>query len=157
MKPLVHLLMIQVTAILFQPSFASAESKVAGYVNGTQEVLSSFELADGNIARRISFKLTVVTDDPDSPIHLASQDCFATYVFSKDDKPVGGRGSCDGISVDGHIWWLEIELRPDGSVHWVNRGGLGKFQNLTGSGTTSVLAQFPDGKSINRFEGSYSN
>jgi hypothetical protein len=138
-------------------SVAEAEEKVAGYVSGTQEVLQSIPLADGTVARRITFSATVITDDPANPLHLASQDCFVTYVFSKDDKPLGGKGSCDGISVDGHLWWILLELRPDGVARWINNGGVGKFANLEASGTTKVLAEFPDGKFIGRFEGTYSN
>jgi len=156
-KSIAPVFFLQVAAITLLPSLAYAESKVAGYVNGTKELLSTIELADGNIAKRVKFQVTVITDDTANPIHLASQDCFATYVFTRDDKPVGGRGSCDGISADGHIWWIDTELRPDGKVYWANRGGMGKFEDLTGSGTTTELAEFPDGKTINRFEGSYSN
>lgn len=146
------------TCSLLLMSFANAEDKqVAGYVSGTQTELSSIALADGNVAKRMIFNLTVVTDDPTNPLHLASQDCFATYVYSKEGEPVGGKGGCDGVSADGHIWWLAVEMRPDGIVSWTNRGGMGKFENFAATGTTSVEAEFPDGKFIGRFEGTYSD
>jgi len=138
-------------------SVAMAEERVAGYVSGTQEILQSITLAGGNVARRIMTRVTVVTDDPDNPLHLATQDCFVTYIFSNNEEPIGGKGSCDGITVDGHLWWLAIELRPDGVVNWTNNGGIGKFSNFKASGTTKVLANFPDGKIIGPFEGTYSN
>ncbi len=133
-----------------------ADEPVAGYVNGTQEVLQAIPLANGNVVRRLRFSVTVVTDDPSNPIHLASQDCFATYVFTANDEPVGGRGSCDGISARGDVWWIALELLPDGTVTWENLGGVGQLAGLRGSGTTTNLAEFDDGKSIARFEGTYS-
>jgi hypothetical protein len=157
MKRLFPVLIVSATLLFSLVSAAAAQDRVAGYVSGTQEVLQSITLADGNVARRIMLKVSVVTDDPSNPLHLASQDCLVTYIFSKDDKPLGGKGSCDGISVDGHLWWLLVELHPDGVVHWTNNGGVGKFANFRGSGTTKVQAEFPDGKVIGRFEGTYSN
>ena len=152
-----RILLISAMLAVIPVAGAAQNTKAAGYVNGTQKVVASVPLADGTVAKRIEFKMTVVTDDPANPIHLASQDCFATYVFSKDDKPIAGRGSCDGITADGHLWWIDIELGADGKVRWTNKGGVGKFSKLTGSGTTTVLADFPDGKTINRFEGTYSD
>jgi hypothetical protein len=149
--------LLPVTLFFSLISVTLAQEKVAGYVSGTQEVLQSITLADGNVAKRIMFKVSVVTEDPSNPLHLASQDCLVTYIFSQDEEPLGGKGSCDGISIDGHLWWLSVELHPDGVVHWTNNGGVGKFANFTASGTTIVQAEFPDGKFIGRFEGTYSN
>ena len=44
--------------VLAQGAFA--DEPVAGYVNGTQEVLYKTSLANGNEARRLKFSLTVV-------------------------------------------------------------------------------------------------
>lgn len=133
-----------------------AAEPVAGYVNGTQEVIHATTLADGNVARRIRISVTVVTDDTDNPLHLASQDCFVTYIFTPQDEPVTGRGFCDGISAAGDLWWISLELLPDGTIKWENLGGVGRFEKLVASGTTSILAEFDDGKAIARFEGNYS-
>ena len=140
--------------VLAQGAFA--DEPVAGYVNGTQEVLYKTSLANGNEARRLKFSLTVVTDDPKNPINLGSQDCFATYVFTKEGQPLSGKGFCDGITAGGDLWWIALELQPDGTTRWTNLGGIGKLAKLTGSGTTRTLAQFDDGKTIARFEGTYS-
>jgi len=152
-----RLSILPVVSCLLLTPVASAETKrVAGYVGGTQKELSATPLADGTVAKRLMFSVTVVGDDATNPFHLASQDCFATYVFSKEGKAIGGKGSCDGITVGGDVWWLSIEMRPDGVVNWVNRGGTGKFANMEASGVTHMLAQFSDGKVIGRFEGTYS-
>jgi hypothetical protein len=111
-------------------SVAAAEEKVAGYVSGTQEVLQSIPLADGSEARRIMFSVSVITDDPNNSLHPASQDCFVPDVVSRNDKLLGGKGSCDCISADGHPWWITLELRPDGVARWANNGGVGKFKGF---------------------------
>jgi hypothetical protein len=58
-------------------------------------------LSGDRVARRVRFRIAVVTDDAANPFNLASQDCMATYVFSKDGAPLGGHGYCDGISAAG--------------------------------------------------------
>ena len=128
----------------------------SGFVAGTSEELSSMELADGRIARRMFFSVSVVADDAENPFGNASQDCFATYVFETDGSPVGGRGVCDGINADGDIWWISLELRPDGLIHWEHIGGTGRLANVRSSGTTTTLAEFEDGKIVGRFEGTRS-
>ena len=151
------LVLMALVSVLLSSSASAESARLDGYVTGTQEVALSTTLADGHVAKRITMSLTVVTDDQANPFNLASQDCVATYIYDRDDKPIGGKGFCDGISVDGHVWWLSIELRPDGIVNWKTLGGVGKFSTLQGSGTTTVLAELPDGKVIGRFEGTYSN
>ncbi len=142
---------------LAAPSDSRAQSVEShGYVSGTQEVMTSVPLADGLVARRILFRAVVTGDDEKSPYHLASQDCFASYIFS-DDMPVGGRAACDGISPDGDIFWLSIEMSSDGVVHWRSTGGTGKFSNLVTSGTTRIVAQMDGGKFVGRYEGTYSS
>jgi hypothetical protein len=128
----------------------------AGYVAGTAEVLSSTDLGDGRVARRMFFSVTVIPDDPDNPFGNASQDCFATYIFEEDGSPVGGRGACDAITVTGDVWWISLELQPDGSVHWEHVGGTGTLAGLSSSGTTTGLAEFQDGKVLARYEGTRS-
>lgn len=156
MAPLLRNSTLSAVLVALLTSVAVAETKSAtGLLAGTQEVLASIPLADGTVAKRVMFSISVMADDPTSPFHLASQDCFATYIFSANGEPLGGRGSCDGISADGYVWWIAIELRADGAVNWVNRGGTGRFAEIEASGTTSTLAEFSDGKVIARFEGTY--
>ncbi|MBT8400364.1 MAG: hypothetical protein KJO98_07810 [Rhodothermia bacterium] len=98
--------------------------------------------------------MSVTSDDAESPFHLASQDCFATYIF-EDGVPVEGHGACDGISVEGDMWWLSLQVGDDGLIHWRMTGGTGRFTNLQTSGTTQLVAEWDDGKFVGRFEGTY--
>jgi len=142
-----------VTAMLALPIFSAQAADLSGIVSGTQKETASMPLSGDRVAKRMRFKLTVVTDDAENPFNLASQECMATYVFSKDGAPLGGHGYCDGINAAGDIWWIRVELGSDGMVTWTHLGGTGELGNYDAGGTTTTLAQFEDGKMIARFEG----
>ncbi len=147
-------IVVCVVALLGAAESRAQTKPNSGYVAGTQDVLSSIVLADGRTANRLLFQLTVTSDDTQSPFHLATQDCFATYIFDE-DVPVKGHGACDGISVEGDMWWLSVQIGDDGLVHWRMTGGTGRFADLQTSGTTQLVAEWEDGKFISRFEGTY--
>ncbi len=150
-----RLLPAALLALILSPGPAAAQQMDnSGYVSGTQDVLSAIPLADGRVAQRLLFQLTVISDNPENPFHLATQDCFASYIFS-DERPVGGKAFCDGINADGDMWWLAIDVSEDGVVHWRHIGGTGKLAGIESNGATLLVAQFDDGKLIGRFEGTY--
>lgn len=138
--------------IAVAPSGAHA-ADLSGHVAGTQKMTREMPLSGDRVARRMRFKVTVLTDDPSNPFNLASQDCMATYVFAKDGAPLGGHGYCDGITAGGDIWWIRVELGTDGSIKWTHLGGTGALDGYQAVGTTKMLAEFEDGKIIARFEG----
>ena len=140
-------------------AFAKAGAQAAdlsGHVTGTSKMTRSLPLSGDRVANRMRFKITVVTDDPSNPFNLASQDCMATYVFTKDGAPEGGHGYCDGITASGDIWWISVRMDADGTVHWTHLGGTGALDGYQAGGTTRILAEFEDGKIIGRFEGTMS-
>ena len=126
---------------------------LSGHVTGTSKKVQSLPLSGDRVANRMRFKITVVTDDPQNPFNLASQDCMATYVFTKEGAPQGGHGYCDGITAAGDIWWISVRMDTDGVVHWTHLGGTGPLDGYEAGGTTKILAEFGDGKLIGRFEG----
>jgi hypothetical protein len=135
----------------------ASAADLSGHVAGTQKETASIPLSGDRVAKRMRFKVNVMTDDAANPFNLASQECMATYVFSKDGAPLGGNGYCDGITATGDIWWIRIELGADGMVRWTHLGGTGQLDGITASGTTKNLAEFSDGKVIARFEGTYTS
>ena len=135
---------------------AAQAADLSGHVAGTSKKTQSLPLSGDRVANRMRFKLTVLTDDPANPFNLASQDCMTTYVFAKDGKPLGGHGYCDGVTATGDIWWIALRVDADGKVHWSNIGGTGALEGIQASGTTTLLAEFDDGKIIARFEGTRS-
>lgn len=140
---------------LFVPRGVNAQEAVStgGMVSGTQEVMSSIELPDGSILRRIMFSVGVTADDHESPWHLGSQDCLASYVFAEDGSLIGGRGMCDFVSPEGDLAWLAFEASGSEPVVWAVVGGTGKFEGIEHSGTTVIEAEWGDGKVIGRWEG----
>lgn len=143
-------------ALVFTLPAANAQAAdLSGHFAGTQKETGSLPLSGDRVAKRMRFKVSIITDDKTNPFNLASQDCMATYVFSKDGAPLGGHGYCDGISASGDIWWIQVELGADGLVRWTHLGGTGQLDGISASGQTTTLAQFSDGKVIGRFEGSY--
>lgn len=137
------------------PSGAAA-ADLSGHVAGTQKMTRAMPLSGDRVARRMRFKVSILTDDASNPFNLASQDCMATYVFAEDGAPLGGHGYCDGITESGDIWWIHVELGSDGMVRWKHLGGTGALAGYEASGTTKILAEFEDGKVIGRFEGTMS-
>jgi len=135
----------------------AAAADLSGYVSGMVELVQTLPLSGDRVAKRMRYRLSIVTDDATSPFNLASQDCMATNIFSKDGKSLGGHGYCDGITATGDIWWIATRTDPDGTLHWTNIPGTGKLEGITGSGTSRLLAAFEDGKVIIRFEGTRSN
>jgi hypothetical protein len=142
-----------VSPFLPNPALAQRSMATGGFVSGSQKVLNSIELPDGRSIRRLMFSVGVTADDPASPWHLGSQDCFATYMFAADGSLIGGRGVCDFVSPDGDIWWLTLEASGDDPVRWRSLGGTGKFAGIEHSGTTIINAEWSDGKVVGRWEG----
>jgi len=141
-------------ALALALSFSAAHAAdLSGHVTGTSKMIQSMPLSGDRVANRMRFKITVVTDDAQNPFNLASQDCMATYVFTKDGAPQGGHGYCDGITASGDIWWISVRLDADGIVHWTHLGGTGALDGYEAGGTTTTLADFSDGKFIGRFQG----
>jgi hypothetical protein len=60
--------------------------------------VEEYQLPDGRMVRAMSFQGFTVSEDKESPFHLASQDCKGTYVFEADGESftAAGRLWCDG-------------------------------------------------------------
>ena len=63
-------------------------------------------LGGGRSMLRTSNSGAYVADDPESPFHLATQDCRGTVVLSASGDPVGSRGYCDCVDSDGDMFWI---------------------------------------------------
>ncbi|HSM13771.1 MAG TPA: hypothetical protein VLA66_06855 [Thermoanaerobaculia bacterium] len=133
---------------------AQTEVPTGGLIAGFQEVLDEIPLPDGRTIRRLRMRVAVTADDPSSPWHLGSQDCFATYTFAADGALEGGRGVCDFVSPEGDLWWLTLEASGSEPIRWQGLGeGTGKLAGLEHRGTTVPLAEWSDGRIVGRWEG----
>ena len=128
---------------------------VAGHSAGTQEVISSLPLKNGQSATRVSYHVGVVTDAQEGLFHGGTQQCLATIIQNTDGSTVEGHGACDGIDPDGDVWWLSFTMEGDDPISWTITWGTGKYDGLSMSGVTSFVAQHADGMFVGRWEGDY--
>lgn len=143
------------TGLLISLSCTSSAvaADVAGYTSGTQKVLSSIPLENGLAAVRVQYLVGVVSDAGGGLFHGATQHCLATVIQDADGSTIEGHGICDGIDPDGDVWWLSISMQGDGPISWTVTAGTGKYEGVSTSGTTTLIAQHADGVVLGRFEG----
>lgn len=130
---------------LLTPAAVAGETTARGTVTYIGKPLDATALGGNGVVSRVHMKGVVIADDANSPLHLSSQDCYGSTVVDGTGEPKGGAGSCDGVDRDGDVWWIWWRNAPD-SRTWGFIGGTGKWQGVTGGGTTGVLAAMPDGR-----------
>lgn len=128
------------------------EVKVSGtntYVPTDSDVTP---LTDEANLLRTQSRSVLVTDDPELPFHLSTQDCAGTYLLDANGQVDSGYGYCDVVDGDNDIWWLSWTTKGDDGT-WTVMGGTGKYEGMTGEGTSKVLSQSADGRFALRWEG----
>ncbi len=110
--------------------------------------VEEYQLPDGRMVRAMSFQGFTVSEDKESPFHLASQDCRGTYLFEADGASFTAAGYCVAQDADGDVWWNWWNGDQSGG-EWGVTGGVGKFAGMTGGGTYTVMDRMPDGKITN--------
>ena len=128
------------------------ELKVSGintYVPTTSDVTP---LTDEANLLRTQSRSVLVTDDTKVPFYLSTQDCSGTYLLDANGQVDTGYGYCDVVDGDNDIWWLSWETKGDDGT-WQVLGGTGKYEGMTGKGTSKVLSQTADGRFALRWEG----
>ena len=68
------------------------------------------------------------------------------------DGSTNGHGYCDAVDADGDRWWIWWNNTPE-SNKWGFIGGTGKYEGITGGGTTESLAQMADGRAAITWDG----
>jgi hypothetical protein len=133
MKTAKHLA-IGFIVLAFSPASHAAEINVSGTVTYVTVSQDSTKLSNGGSVLRLHDKGIVRTDDANSPINGAMEDCFDTVVLGADGSPVDGAGYCDTFDKDGDGYWFSWVGTPTGT-DWTVYHGNGKFDGITGSGT----------------------
>ncbi len=142
-------------ACLLPSSFAqAAEQKGSGTVTYVPVVSGASELADGRTVVRSGSKGIILSDDESIPFHLAGESCGGTTIISADGTRTWGSGYCDAIDKDGDAWWIWWRIEGDGST-WGFLEGTGKYEGITGGGTTKTLVRLPDGRQTIHWEGTW--
>lgn len=142
------------SSLVIVASAEAAEFKGAGtnvYVPANSDVN---QISEEMSLLRTQSRTIILSEDSEVPFHLAPQDCSGTYILDKDQEITGGNGYCDSVDSDGDVWWMWWKL--DGEKgSWGVLGGTGKYDGMTGGGTTEILSQSPDGRFALQWEGSW--
>lgn len=146
------MLALVLTTLLLVPAATAQEMSISGYgvyVPGDAEAVT---LADARTLSDSPLRGVLIEDDPESPIHLASQDCNGKDILDPDGSPIQSAGSCTGIDADGDLYHVSYLNTPvQGAYRFT--GGTGKFDGVEGGGMTEVVAVGPDGRVTIRYEG----
>ncbi|MEM8745034.1 MAG: hypothetical protein AAGF14_10400 [Pseudomonadota bacterium] len=139
-------------ALLTLAPAEAKELKVSGintYVPTESDVTP---LTDEANLLRTKSRSVLVTEDTELPFYLSTQDCAGTYLLDANGQVDTGYGYCDVVDDDNDIWWLSWETKGDDGT-WQVLGGTGKYEGMTGKGTSKVLSQSADGRFALRWEG----
>lgn len=127
----------------------AAELKVSGTVvhvidsNDAIDSHASQKLDDGRTILHVHDKAIVEASDPKSPLHLTSRDCSGTLILDAKGNFVDGAGHCVNFDKSGDGYWNTWTTSPEGNI-WRVYHGTGKFEGMSGGGTSKVIANFPD-------------
>jgi hypothetical protein len=121
----------------------AAELKVSGTVVHVIVSSESQKLDDGRTILHVHDKAIVEANDPKSPLHLMSRDCSGTLIMDAKGNFVDGGGHCENFDKSGDGYWNTWTSTPEGNK-WSVYHGTGKFEGMSGGGTSKVIANFPD-------------
>lgn len=139
-------------AILLLPAAFADEGKGQSLYAPT--VLSTVELANGTTISRVSSSGFVISRDEDSPFHMVNQECTGTYVVAAGESEPEAYGYCEGLDRDGDMYFLSWYNSADSNT-WQLLGGTGKFDGISGGGTTSSAFTWADGKFVINWDASW--
>lgn len=115
----------------------------------------SFKLPDGRSAMRQTSRGFVMTDDPNDPLNMTSQNCVGTALMTSAGAPATAYGYCDAVDRDGNVWWIWWSTAGE-TGKWGFLGGTGKFDGVKGGGTTRTAAVWPaEGKLVITWDGAW--
>lgn len=127
----------------------AAEVKVSGTVvhvidsNDVPDSHASQKMDDGRTILHVHDKGIVEASDPKSPLHLTARDCSGTLILDAKGNFVDGAGHCVNLDKAGDEYWNTWTSSPEGNI-WRVYHGTGKFEGMSGGGTSKVIAYFPD-------------
>ena len=134
-------------------SAVAADGKGGGTATYVMTHIGDRPVAGGNMLGQDHLKGVMLADGGTGPFHLAVHDCLSSMVAGPDGAPQQINGVCDAIDKDGDVFWMWFHNQGETHV-WTFMGGTGKFDGITGGGTTKELASKPD-RLVISWEGSW--
>jgi hypothetical protein len=142
--------------LLATVSGAKGGQKVTGsghsfYVPKSSE---TYKLSDGRSVQQAAEAGYTTTAQPDNPLNMNTENCSGTTITSADGKTGTGSGYCVSFDPSGDAAWIWWRGDLDGGT-WGFIDGTGKFKGVDGGGTWKTARQWPDGKFVNSWEGTW--
>jgi hypothetical protein len=112
------------------------------------------EMADGARTEMSMATGFAVSYDPNSPLHLMTQDCSAKWLIAADGSGRTGKGECRSTTPEGDeivFWWKGTQ---EGGT-WGFESGTGAWEGVTGGGTWAPAAMWEDGRYANTWQGEW--
>lgn len=139
---------------LLASSAIAAEYKASGTVTYVPISTAVTQIAGGRSLVKSHIKGVILANDPANPIHLSAQDCDGATILAADGQQIAASGSCYAVDADGDVWTLWYHNSAAGN-DWGVIGGIGKYDGMTGGGTTSPMANLPDGRFVIGWNGTW--
>lgn len=136
------------------PGLLAQETSAEGHAVYVPKDHAKVELPDGTYAVEQMSEGYVFTDDPDSSFNLVKQDCAGTNIVAADGTVMRASGYCSGRDQEGDMYWISYWNGPEGG-EWSLIGGIGKWEGVSGGGTSQPIAADPSGTFAIRWEGSW--
>ena len=150
-----RILISSVVGVVFLSTAAvSAEYSGSGTVTFVGNHIGSRGIANGNSLGQDHLRGVMIADDAANPLNLAAQDCIGSSIVAKDGVPGEDAGYCDGIDKDGDVFFMWYRNK-DADNRWGFLGGTGKFEGITGGGTTTYVAGEPADRLVVKWEGKW--
>lgn len=141
------------SACFLAAGMLAAEEQEYTWVSSS-ETIETTQVSDDVVANVVAQKGFTIFDDTSHPLHLASQDCYGTFVQTPDGT--GSSGYCTIVPAGGGGgYWAAWEGDGNTGTWHVMRSG-GSLSGIKASGTFGpVTAQWPDGKFALRVKGNF--
>jgi hypothetical protein len=135
-------------------SVSAQQMSGGGYVALVPKPAVTSETPDGRVLQMVGVDGIVFGDEESNPFGMATQSCSGTVVMAADGSDLMAKGYCDGVDLEGDVWWISWEETAAGGS-WNLLGGTGKFEGVSGGGQTSRVAEWPDGRYVVRWDGTW--
>lgn len=140
------------TVLFLSPSAFAAEGQGQAFYE--PEVLDTVKLSDGSVISRVSLSGFVNASDGNNPFHMVNQYCSGTSILAPGQSEPTAYGYCEGIDRDGDAFFISWANKPEGNT-WQLLGGTGKFDGMSGGGTTKTKYTWADGKYVIDWQGTW--
>ena len=120
-------------------SVSAQQMSGGGYVALVPKPAVTSETPDGRVLQMVGVDGIVFGDE---------------VVMAADGSDLMAKGYCDGVDLEGDVWWISWEETAAGGS-WNLLGGTGKFEGVSGGGQTSRVAEWPDGRYVVRWDGTW--